>query len=158
VQEPPDHVHLGGLVRLILSEQFPGEPTSVSLARRFVRRACDALGEDPEIAMLLVSEAATNAVVHAETPFRVTVVALVSRPMWIEVQDGSPKRPKRRTAKPVDDGGRGLELIEALSASWHDDVDEASGSKIICFTPKGDQKDESGTQGDPASRLTALAS
>ncbi|WP_327065969.1 ATP-binding protein [Kitasatospora sp. NBC_01302] len=157
MQELLDHVHLSGLVRLIRSEEFPGMPESVSLARKFIRSVCKGIGVDLDSAVLLVSEAATNAVVHAGSPFRVTVVALVGRPPWIEVQDRSPERPKRRVASSEDDSGRGLELLDALSVSWHTDVDKASGNKIICFTPKGDQN-ESGTEADPASGLTALAS
>ncbi|MFF9644698.1 ATP-binding protein [Kitasatospora aureofaciens] len=156
MQDPPNHVHLGGLVRLILSKEFPAKLTSASLARQFVRQACEMVEEDPEIPELLVSEVVTNAIVHARTPFKVTFVALAGRPLWIEVQDGSPERPELRTAGPADVGGRGLELLNALSATWHDDVDESTGSKIICFTPKGDQQDDSDACGEH-STLTALA-
>jgi anti-sigma regulatory factor (Ser/Thr protein kinase) len=138
-----DHTHLGDLVRLIRSEDFAVDPRAAAIARRFIRLACHEIGEASDIAELLVSELVTNAIVHAETPCRVTFVALRDRPWWVEVRDWSVQLPQPRCASPEDSGGRGYELMETL-AHWHTDADELTGCKVACFTLKGDTDDESG--------------
>ncbi|MFF3006384.1 ATP-binding protein [Kitasatospora sp. NPDC057940] len=138
-----DHLHLGSLVRLIRSRDFAADPTAAALARGFVRQCCEEIGERSREAELLVSELVTNALVHAETPCRVTFVALEGRPWWIEVKDWSIRPPTPRSATPTDPGGRGYELMDSLS-HWHaDDIDQLNGSKVVCFTLKGEADDDS---------------
>jgi anti-sigma regulatory factor (Ser/Thr protein kinase) len=132
-----DHAHVGGLVRLIRSEDFAVDPRAAGIARRLVRQACHEIDESPDIAELLVSELVTNAVLHAETPCRVTFVALRERPWWVEVQDWSLRLPAPRHATLTELGGRGYELVDTL-AHWHIDINEPAGVKVVCFTPKGD--------------------
>jgi anti-sigma regulatory factor (Ser/Thr protein kinase) len=62
-----------------------------------------------------VSELATNAVLHARTPFTVTIErAPVLR---VEVHDGDPRPPHTRDYGPEAASGRGLHLVEALALS-----------------------------------------
>jgi anti-sigma regulatory factor (Ser/Thr protein kinase) len=94
-------------------------PSSVARIRRFAVAACRraASGVDGDTVALLVSEVATNALVHGAGEVRVRVFP--TRPgVRIEVVDGSPELPKRRQATAVDEGGRGIALVEALSSSW----------------------------------------
>lgn len=65
------------------------DTTSVAPARRFVAEQVDAAGLDGSLAALLVSELASNAVEHARTEFRVTVLA-VGRGVRVAVHDGAP--------------------------------------------------------------------
>lgn len=133
-----DHVHLGDQVRLIRSEDFAAEPVSVPAVRRFIRWCCETVGGDPDACELLASELATNAVNHANTPFRVTFAALRGQPVRVEVRDWSLRLPEPRAADLDDAGGRGFELVDALAAEWHIDVNEAGGYKVVCFTLEGD--------------------
>jgi anti-sigma regulatory factor (Ser/Thr protein kinase) len=95
-----------------------GNSASVQKARSFVEVTLAAWGMAPyvEQAMLLTSELATNAVTHARTSFRLTV--LLDDRVTIEVWDASPELPCVDSARVDDDRGRGLVLVEKLAASW----------------------------------------
>ena len=101
--------------------RFNGHPDQVLLARQFV---VSALVEDSpirEVARLLVSEVATNAVRHTasgtgEGGFRVSYEL---RDDWlrVEVYDaGSLTTPRHRAHDLEAPGGRGLELLDALAS------------------------------------------
>lgn len=88
-------------------------------ARRFVVDALGrlGLGHVADDAALVLTELATNAVVHARSPFTV-VVTRIAQGVRIAVHDASRVRPT-----PYDDGltalsGRGLSLVGALASHW----------------------------------------
>jgi anti-sigma regulatory factor (Ser/Thr protein kinase) len=64
-----------------------------------------------DVAMVVVSELASNAVEHARTPFEVAVETAPG--LRITVADGSPVLPARRDAGPLEVSGRGLMMLEA---------------------------------------------
>ncbi len=130
-----------GDTRPVARTSLPGSPLAASAARRFVRaaladwtrlgtvttRGTDRLADD---AVLVVSELATNAVVHAGTGVEVLArldpatdddpAALV-----IEVSDHHPARAVRSdgpepesTAPGEPEHGRGLHLVGTLAAAW----------------------------------------
>lgn len=66
---------------------------------------------------LVVSELATNAVLHARTPFRVAIHAS-EWTVLLEVEDGSQTGPRRVTARALDTGGRGIAIVNHLSRDW----------------------------------------
>lgn len=95
------------------------DPRSVRTARRLVVEAVrgwrlDHL-EDP--AALLVSEVATNAVLHARSPFAVEV-SRRRGVVRVEVSDRSPSGPQRRHHSASATTGRGLGLVAAMSTAW----------------------------------------
>lgn len=94
-------------------------PASVARIRRFAADACrlGAPGADCDTVSLLVSEVATNALVHGRGQVRVRVIPLPAG-VRIEVVDDSPTLPSPREATLLDEGGRGLALVAALSSSW----------------------------------------
>ncbi|MBV2364076.1 ATP-binding protein [Streptomonospora nanhaiensis] len=105
---------------------FPGEPVSVPRARHWMLAALNTAGvpvpeERRAAALLLCSEAATNAVLHtgsAGTCFRVRLHAFPGR-IRVEVEDGGgPTRPVLVTAAPADEHGRGLGLIDHYADEW----------------------------------------
>jgi anti-sigma regulatory factor (Ser/Thr protein kinase) len=97
-----------------------GRSASVREARVFAR---DVLADDGveasiiEVALLLVSELTTNAVVHARGTMRVTVH---SDAHWvrIEVEDQGRGRPALRPATQDQPEGRGLRLVDKLATDW----------------------------------------
>jgi anti-sigma regulatory factor (Ser/Thr protein kinase) len=66
-------------------------------------------------AALLVSELATNAVRHAATPFSVGL-SLEGGVVTVEVADTGGGEVARRET--VDEGGRGLNLVERIAQDW----------------------------------------
>jgi len=63
----------------------------------------------------MVSEVVTNAIIHARTPFSVSVLAGESA-IHVEVKDGSTTVPARRKHETVK--GRGLDIINAMADRW----------------------------------------
>ena len=94
-------------------------PTSVSRARRFVRSVLveSKLEQLIDVVVLLTSEVATNAVLHARTPFAVAV-AVGSHEVLVDVLDGSPVPPRRQVRGPSAATGRGVALVDRLSDRW----------------------------------------
>jgi len=70
---------------------------------------------------LVVSELTTNALQHAQTPFDLTVTR-EGHYVLISVQDGSPHLPRPATPDPSMPRGRGLAIVDRLSAGWGVDV------------------------------------
>jgi hypothetical protein len=65
----------------------------------------------------VVSELATNAMVHARTPFTVVLIALEGT-VVLEVADGSRAEPSRVVARSLDTSARGVAVVQALSRDW----------------------------------------
>jgi hypothetical protein len=101
--------------------RFRAGPDAPFAARRFVAGllACRPFAGRvaADDVLLAVSELATNAVIHAGTPFAVSVSA-TDETMRISVQDWSSAPPIMRDASPAARSGRGLRLIAAVSRSW----------------------------------------
>ena len=72
---------------------------------------------DPADASLVASELAANALVHAAGMFTVTVRSGDGR-VVIEVTDENPVMPALTSPGPDAVSGRGLLMVEAVSAAW----------------------------------------
>jgi anti-sigma regulatory factor (Ser/Thr protein kinase) len=99
--------------------KLPPAAASVPEARHFTSEVLHQLGADDtsERAELLVSELATNAVLHAGSPMRLTVWRYDHR-VRVEVRDDDPHRPRHVEPDPLTPGGRGMLLVDALSLAW----------------------------------------
>jgi anti-sigma regulatory factor (Ser/Thr protein kinase) len=111
---------------------FPNAPGGVRDARAFV---ADVLGDaDPNVldaAVLMVSELATNAVVHTTSPFGIGIDQL-DHEVRISVTDHGAGTPLIRTATSNDTDGRGLGIVAAFAIAWG--VDQGPDSKTVWFT------------------------
>lgn len=111
------------------------ERRSVPLAREFVRAALVewGVGERADAVLLCVSELATNALRHGVPPgrgFQLYVWPPAGGALRLEVHDSGDGWPRVRAgAGPVDEGGRGLLLVEALADKWG--VGERMPGKIV---------------------------
>ena len=111
---------------------FPNAPTGVRDARAFVADAlCDADPNVVDAAVLMVSELATNAVVHTTTPFGIGVDRADDE-VRISVTDHGHGTPHLRVASPTDTDGRGLGIVAAFAVTWG--VDQRPDSKTVWFT------------------------
>jgi anti-sigma regulatory factor (Ser/Thr protein kinase) len=66
---------------------------------------------------LVVSELATNALGHAQTPFTVTLQE-DDQVVLLTVHDGSASVPVHSTANCLDADGRGLSIVDLVSRNW----------------------------------------
>lgn len=119
----------------IVRAAYPADRTAVAQARRFVRETLIGWGADDAIddAVLLTSELATNAVIHASTPFEVVCRATCAS-VQIEVVDGDATHVLPAPGDGDDPdriSGRGLLMPVMLAAEWG--VSYATGSKTVWF-------------------------
>ena len=120
-------------MRVVAAERtFPGSAQSVPEARRYVRSELARLGADAaaDDALSLVSELATNAVLHAHTDFTVSVQRHDAA-VRVCVQDGSPVSPRARSYDLDATTGRGMRLVLAMAQSWG--VDLEPRGKVVWF-------------------------
>jgi anti-sigma regulatory factor (Ser/Thr protein kinase) len=114
-----------------VSLSLPAEAASVATARRFILEAkWSGTKEHADRLALLVSELATNAVLHARTEFSISVHSL-GRKVRICVEDGNPSLPVAKDYGPTAATGRGIALVEALSSRWG--VEQKAAGKIVWF-------------------------
>ena len=115
-----------------VNRSFPAAITSPRAARQFVGSVIGHPDdESTQMALVLTSELVTNAVVHARTPIDVKVEVDADQ-MRVEVADGDPRMPAPLGHNPDAVGGRGLFLVEQLSAAWGSDP--CRGGKVVWFT------------------------
>lgn len=107
-------------------------PAVSSTPRKARLLVAERFGDHPRCGDLLVcvSEAVTNAVLHAGTALRL-VVRDDGILLRIEVTDADPTIPIRRDPDPKTPTGRGLHLIERLAERWG--VDGRRDGKTIWF-------------------------
>ena len=120
---------------------FEATPRSASQVRSFVVRHLEDHGLEHlvEPVRLAASELATNALVHAQTTFVVTLEG-GERVVLLTVRDDSLSLPARRAAQVLDSTGRGLEIVDIVSSDWGIDTD-AAGSKAVwaAFAIRGER-------------------
>lgn len=98
---------------------LPGEASSVGVARAFVRDTLEAWGLSrlADTVLLLTSELATNAVVHARTSYDV-LVERTGDALRVSVLDDSPQQAVRRAQDLAASNGRGVALVHSLAPRW----------------------------------------
>ncbi|MFF1509695.1 ATP-binding protein [Streptomyces sp. NPDC058326] len=120
------------------SVTLPSDPASVPTARRYVADVLtgwglDGAAETADSIRLIVSELATNAVLHTlglSPTFTVDVRLEREERLHIGVTDSHPRRPRRLPAAVQQDNGRGLVIIRVLAA-------EAGGRLSVTPTADG---------------------
>jgi anti-sigma regulatory factor (Ser/Thr protein kinase) len=111
--------------------EFDGAPSSVAQARRFAHAVLEAGGatDDEWPVFQVVSELATNAVMHAGTSFVVSI-AHDSSHIRVAVTDGRPlARASMRRLSNQTTTGRGLRLVQTLGQAWG--VDQTDAAKTV---------------------------
>jgi anti-sigma regulatory factor (Ser/Thr protein kinase) len=129
VETPPD----------LLTRGFDACVTAPRAARRWIAECLQELGRSEAAlndAMLVVSELATNAVIHAQSAFSVTVRAERSA-IHIAVEDGAPVGPMVGAAatEPMAESGRGLLLVAAIASQWGVEPTSGGGKRVWAQLP-----------------------
>jgi serine/threonine-protein kinase RsbW len=115
------------------TRSFPHEPQSVPAARRFATSVLR--GSSPETleaVELMVSELATNCIRHTDSGFDLSITRTGDN-IRVEASDHAGGTPTMRSPKPTDPSGRGLKIIDMLSAGWGVRA-EGSQGKTVWFT------------------------
>lgn len=113
---------------------FPPEAEQVGAARLFVDSELATWGIAADDVLLLVSELATNAVLHARSDFAIRVRAGDDR-VRVEVSDGNSRLPTVVSVPADAYSGRGLLLLQALSTAWGVESHAADGKTIWFEVP-----------------------
>lgn len=96
----------------------PPAETAARASRQLVRRACAGLNEESlSTAVLLVDELVVNAFRHGLSPVTLSVTRSPSGAR-VGVCDVGPALPHVSSPGPLEEGGRGLQLVEALARRW----------------------------------------
>lgn len=105
--------------------------TSPAEARLFVTHWTRTWGYRSLIssAALLTSELATNAVIHAASPFSVDV-ANTGHGIHVTVTDPSPAAVTLRDPSQIDEHGRGLRVVDAVSSAWGSEPVRGDGKAV----------------------------
>jgi anti-sigma regulatory factor (Ser/Thr protein kinase) len=118
-----------------VTARFPAQRASVSAARQFVTDCLVEAGATSVIdeARLLISELATNAIVHAATDFSVSVHISAGR-VYVEVRDGDPTAIviEPDLVRLDEPGGHGLRIVGRLAGEWGTRVEEHG--KVVWFS------------------------
>ncbi|WP_326745326.1 ATP-binding protein [Streptomyces sp. NBC_01760] len=119
---------------MLATVAFACRPDTVAEARSWATKLYAlAGGAVPDACELLVSEVATNAVLHAGGPeYTVSVLNDLSIAVW----DHSSAMPQRRVTDEESTCGRGLALLELLAPGYTVSPNEELGGKIVRFMPK----------------------
>lgn len=114
--------------------RFPHTLSSAQSARRFVEQQLSGLPPSlVERAIMLVSELATNAILHARSDFELSVSFPVPGScVRIEVADAGGGEPRPQQPPPTAEHGRGLQLVAALSNRWGVER-QSDGGKTVWF-------------------------
>jgi anti-sigma regulatory factor (Ser/Thr protein kinase) len=107
---------------------FAPRPESVRRVRLFVERVLRDWHIASPASVLVASELATNAVVHARTDFVVSLVRTQAN-VRVEVRDADLHEPTPERAADDATSGRGLTVVEALASAWG--VRPAPGGKTV---------------------------
>ena len=112
------------------ARSFRGETAELGAVRQFVVDTLLRWGQDRHLenASIVVSELATNAIMHARSDF---IVSLSSRDgsVRLAVRDASTELPSARAPHPSTMSGRGLLLVGVLAHRWGTEI--VSDGKVV---------------------------
>jgi anti-sigma regulatory factor (Ser/Thr protein kinase) len=133
--KPKDCTHQAGAITARgaprnTTRTFPAHVNSPSAARHFVLENLKGWADDELLAdaAVVVTELATNAVVHARSEFTVEI-APVEAGVRISVLDCGPDQWVGKAVSFMASHGRGLGLVAALSRSWGKSARD--GGKVV---------------------------
>ena len=112
---------------------LPADLASPRAARRWLADECARRDVGVGVcysAQLLTTELVTNAVIHAHSAVTL-VLTFTTHTLRVDVSDDEPSPPLGREAGDSGVGGRGLSIVDTLSARWG--VTGHDGGKTVWF-------------------------
>jgi anti-sigma regulatory factor (Ser/Thr protein kinase) len=118
-------------------------PAELATARRFTesRLAEWGIGSVSEAVVLVVSELATNAMIHGHAKAELRLI-LDGSVLRVEVRDSSTTVPQVKEYSETATTGRGMVIVQALSSSWGANVG-AGGKVVWCELDTGHAREPS---------------
>jgi two-component sensor histidine kinase len=112
-----------------IRQDFVRSPRSIAESRRFAQNIVADLPVDLRNAVaLMVSELATNALVHTTQGFEITIDRTKDQ-LQVSVADRSDQVPSVQSPSPSESHGRGLRIVRTLSETWGT-ADGADGKSV----------------------------
>ena len=126
---PPDGTPTGSVLEACV--EVDPEPGHVGLVRAFVRTTLAEweMSAHVDDVVLIASELVTNAVLHARTPYRVTLKAPDLQVVRVEVADDNPRPPVRTPDDQGATSGRGLHVVAGVATVWG--VESDGDGKVV---------------------------
>jgi anti-sigma regulatory factor (Ser/Thr protein kinase) len=125
----------------LIAFTLPGTPFSARMARFYVRAALDYhdLDDYAEDIETVASELVSNAIAHAGAPsFGLELLRMKSSGgVAVVVTDPCPRPPAMHRTAEGAERGRGLVIVEALSASWGWTRHDSGKAVFAIFARKG---------------------
>jgi anti-sigma regulatory factor (Ser/Thr protein kinase) len=111
---------------IMIALLLASDPGQIGITRCLVRAALEyrGLGHYAPDAQVIASELVTNAIQHASSTGPASTIGLTlmrardGEAISIAVTDSSPVPPVKRETRTASHHGRGLQIVEALSARW----------------------------------------
>lgn len=119
-----------------MTKVLPPQPQSARHARRFVRDCLEPYDVANDTIELVASELVGNVVTHAKTD--ITVQVIVGRRVRLEICDGNAVAPALKDAALDAERGRGLFIVDAVSADWGVEPLPAGKRIWVEFERRGD--------------------
>lgn len=101
----------------VVEETFEPTPAAVSQLRAFLRSWLPESDPLTDSAVWLASELATNAVLHARSPFRLRL-EVGTEQLRVAIEDDNPRMPSVANTDSGATSGRGLTIIDAVADRW----------------------------------------
>jgi anti-sigma regulatory factor (Ser/Thr protein kinase) len=121
--------HIPGHGQTELGGEFPAQFRAPAIARRWIIDVLHLVGQAAEDVAILITELISNCLIHAGLAPTETIVVQATRTdagIRVEVCDEGGRLGKQSAHPDRTDGGRGLQIVEALSEDWglhHDGLD-----------------------------------
>ena len=120
---------------MIFRRTFTNRRRAVTDARHFTVAVLEGMpGEFVDSVVLMVSELATNAVLHARSRFELTIDCEDNGVVVVRVSDQSRGEAEPRNPRVTDLSGRGLQIVRALADDWGVQEPTADWHKSVWFS------------------------
>lgn len=84
-----------------------------------------------DLGVLAASELVANSLQHGTPPMRLRL-RRTDRRLIVEVTDGDDHLPRRRTAEPADEAGRGISIVATIASNWGSRRTPDGGKAVWC--------------------------